>query len=221
MIKALFYREWLKTRMAAIIAAALMVCGTAYSLVNSFQMLRLHGAAQVWNDMATGNTPILPAAITWLPLLAALLVALAQFVPEMTDSRLKLTLHLPLQPGTALAVLLGYGCTVIVSAYVLSCALLAAGLSAGFPREITAMALAGILPHMLGGLCAYFLAAWICLEKRWRQRTAYTAIAATLCVPFYAIPAPEAAVTVSLAVLAAVCSLFPYYSMAQFREGAQ
>lgn len=94
MFQALFYKEWVKTRRIIILIGAIFAGIIIYSFINTGQTFRIGGSVQAWADIILKEAPVFPSIIQWLPLLTALLLAFAQFVPEMTNKRLKLSLAL-------------------------------------------------------------------------------------------------------------------------------
>ncbi len=223
MVKAIFYKEWIKTRRSVWLAAAVMAGCTAYAFVESGQECRLSGAVQVWYGAIVKDAPLLPAVMQWVPAFVGVLLSLSQFVPEMTDRRLKLTLHLPAGEDALLASLLAYGAVVLVLLYALTCAVLAVGFSAVYPPEIVGNMVLDSLPWFLAGICAYLLTAWICMEPVWRFRIAYGLVGACLCA-FFFVDGPAGACLPAipyLTLFTLLCFFFPFHSAGRFKEGAR
>lgn len=223
MVKALYYKEWIKTRRAVLLAVVVMAAACAYTFINTAQEFRAAGAVSVWNGVITKDAPLLPAFVKWLPALAGLLFAFAQFTPEMTDKRLKLTLHLPVREGRIVSALLSYGTAVLASIFVAVYAALVAGFGAYYPREIVSAMCLQTLPWFLSGLCAYLLTAWVCLEPVWRQRILNGAAGAILASPLL-LGAPSGGygpMVPYMIVFTLVCFSFPFHSVARFKQGAQ
>lgn len=94
MWKAIVYKEWIKTR-RYLFAALLLTAGFAgYGLLRLYRAVELMGAGHIWEVMVTRNAVFIDP-MEFVPLLAGLLLAVVQFVPEMQRKCLKLTLHLP------------------------------------------------------------------------------------------------------------------------------
>lgn len=223
MIKALFYKEWIKTRGSVLLVIAIMAGLVAYTFINSSQGLRVSGAVQVWNAVITKDAQLMPGIMQWLPALAAVLLSLTQFVPEMTNKRLKLTLHLPRRENTILTALIAYGLTVLTAVYLLAYAALIAGFSVNYPAEMVSGMAWRSLPWFLGGLCAYLLTAWVCLEPVWKHRILYAVAGVCMCSLFF-LRGPSGAYIPFMPYLIAftlACFTFPFYSAARFKDGAQ
>ncbi len=223
MFKAIFYKEWIKTRMSVLVMAAVMAAAVIYSFINTAQEFRVVGAVAVWNNIITKDTHLLPGLIQWVPVLMGLMLALAQFVPEMTDKRLKLTLHLPAPESRIMSLLLTYGATVLVSVFILSYAALVAGMSRWYPAEMISGMCLRSLPWFIGGWCAYLLTAWICLEPIWKHKVFDALAGVCLCSFFFfrGMTGSYLPFLPYLIVFAIACFAFPFYSAARFKEGAQ
>ncbi|HBL33181.1 MAG TPA: hypothetical protein DDZ96_05100, partial [Porphyromonadaceae bacterium] len=189
---------------------------------NVNQMFRVNGAVQTWFNVIVKDITLL-GQMQWLPLLAGVLLALSQYVPEMVDKRLKLTLHLPLPEKNIMAAMLGYGAAVLVTLFALTYLILTVGLGVYYPSEIVHSALWASLPWFLAGLTAYFCVAWVCMEPVWRQRIADTLMAVCLLSLFFIDAKSGAYATFVFYSIAIVCvvAAFPLYSMVRFKDGVQ
>lgn len=223
MSKALFYKEWIKTRRVILLLGIILLALIIYSFINTGQMFRIGGAVQTWTNIILKDMPFLPEVIKWFPLLAGLLLGLVQFIPEMTDKRLKLTLHLPLPEGKILSSMLIYGIISLLILYLLFYLILFFGLQVYYPAEIIKVMNWQIIPYLLGGIGSYFFAAWICLEPTWRQRVFNTLAAIAGISLFYMDAKPGAYVTFIpfLITFVVIGFLFPFYSTSRFKDGAQ
>lgn len=222
MIKALFYKEWIKTNKVVWLLIFLFGGCITYSFIRLAQMLRIYGAVETWNSILLKDI-IMISEIEYLPLLAGLLMALSQYIPEMTDKRLKLTLHLPRGENQIMLSLLAYGSTVLISLFTASCLIFLVGLRYYFAQEIVMLNLWASLPWFVGGFMAYLLFSWICLEPTWKQRTFNSLISITFLSLFYIDGKQGSYFPFILYAIALVilCISFPFYSAERFKEGAQ
>ena len=163
MIKAIFYKEWIKMRWFCLVAALFLAGFTAYALLRVQRVITFKGAAHIWEVMLEKEVVFIDI-LQYLPVLLGVLLALVQFIPEMTHKRLKLTLHLPFPQRKMILLMMGVGLAALavlsaVQAFVLWCyfhTLLA--------PELVSRILLTSLPWYLAGLALYPLAAWVCLE---------------------------------------------------------
>lgn len=223
MFRALFYKEWTKTKRIILLAATVFAGAIAYCFINTGQTFRVEGSVQAWGNVILKDADVLPSIIRWLPLLAAVAIAFTQYIPEMTNKRLKLTLHLPLPETRIVSGMLGYGIIVLLSVYLAACLILAAGMSLYYPREIMGAMLCKSAPWFSAGMAGYFLAAWICLEPVWRQRI-FNAFISVCALSLFLTEAPSGAYAPLMPVLILLVFFsygFPFYAAARFKEGKQ
>lgn len=158
MIKAIFYKEWIKMRWFCLVAALFLAGFTAYALLRVQRVITFKGAAHIWEVMLEKEVVFIDI-LQYLPVLLGVLLALVQFIPEMTHKRLKLTLHLPFPQRKMILLMMGVGLAALavlsaVQAFVLWCyfhTLLA--------PELVSRILLTSLPWYLAGLALYPLAA--------------------------------------------------------------
>ena len=89
-----FYKEWIKTRYFFLIALVLSVLFCVYAMLNINRVIELKGAAHIWEVMLQRDA-IFIHYLRFVPLLMGAVAGMMQFVPEMQQKRIKLTLHLP------------------------------------------------------------------------------------------------------------------------------
>ena len=222
MIKAIFYKEWIKMRWFCLVAALFLAGFTAYALLRVQRVITFKGAAHIWEVMLEKEVVFIDI-LQYLPVLLGVLLALVQFIPEMTHKRLKLTLHLPFPQRKMILLMMGVGLAALavlsaVQAFVLWCyfhTLLA--------PELVSRILLTSLPWYLAGLALYPLAAWVCLEPTWRRRVADILVAVGVCRLFFLSKTPQAydgMLPWLLALLLCVL-FFPLLSVYRFKQGCQ
>lgn len=222
MIKAIFYKEWIKMRWFCLVAALFLAGFTAYALLRVQRVITFKGAAHIWEVMLEKEV-VFVDILQYLPVLLGVLLALVQFIPEMTHKRLKLTLHLPFSQRKMILLMMSVGLAALavlsaVQAFVLWCyfhTLLA--------PELVSRILLTSLPWYLAGLALYPLAAWVCLEPTWRRRVADILVAVGVCRLFFLSETPQAydgMLPWLLALLLCVL-FFPLLSVYRFKQGCQ
>ena len=223
MVKALFYKEWIKTKRIILLLAIIFAGGLVYTFINTAQMFRIGGAVQTWDNIILKDLDILPVIMQWAPLLAGLLVGFSQFIPEITNKRLKLTLHLPLPESKTISAMLLYGILVLMVFFIVSFIVLLTGFCTYYPMEIVNAMLFRTTPWFLAGLVSYIFIAWVCLEPVWKYRICYSFIAICIVSLFY-INAKSGAYLPFIPYLIGfiiIAFSFPFFSTARFKDGAQ
>ncbi|MDR0766457.1 MAG: hypothetical protein LBF09_05950 [Odoribacteraceae bacterium] len=223
MIQAICYKEWIKTRGAVLLSGVLLAAYAVYAFIHTGQLFRVDGAVATWSGVILKDAFLLPGATRWLPLATGLMVGLAQFVPELTERRLKLTLHLPLPAGRVLSVMLLHGVITLLALYLPVAIALLSGLSAYYPPEITGALAWRALPWFAAGIAAYLFTAWTCVEPSWQQRVKNVLVAAGA-LPACYVDGPAGSYLPFLpwlVVILAVAFLAPFQAAGRFKEGVQ
>ncbi len=220
LFKALSYKEWIKTRRLIGVLIILTIATLAYAFIEITHNIRFNGAVEEWYGYLYMNF-VLPDVTTMLPLLSGLALALVQFIPEMVNKRLKLTLHLPASETSIVSAMLAYGYMILIIIFGLSMIAYAVGLSVIFPMEITEMQLSRLIPAFVAGLSAYGLVSWICFEPGWRQRVLNTFVAVALISVFSVAQYAGAYMhfVLAMAVILIVSFMLPFYSVMRFKHG--
>lgn len=222
MITSLFYKEWIKTRKVLLLSVVVFAAFIVYTFINVEQMFRIGGATEVWADTILKDLSVL-SKMQWLPLVLSIIFGLSQFAPEMSNKRLKLTLHLPIPENKIMFSMLAFGLTSLLAIYVVVYIVIMGGLSLYYPAEILLSMFKASLPWFLAGLIAYLFVAWVCLEPVWKQRV-FNSLIAIYAITFFMITAKSGALVPFmpyLIVTILVVYLFSFYSMCRFKEGAQ
>jgi len=222
MLRSIIYKEWIKTwAIIAVIAAVFLGMGI-YSFLAINANIRLSGIVSVWEDTVQKD-PLIFGYFQYLPLLAGILLAITQYIPELQFKRLKLTLHLPLNENSILLTMLLYGIAVIALLLLVSISLLLWGLSLRFPVEVVCVAFQQLLPWFFAGLAAYLTTSWICLEPQWKQRI-FNVIPGLLFLSLFLLSVKSGAYLPFmpfLIVVIIVSFFFSFYSTERFKEGVQ
>ena len=174
MLKAILYKEWIKLRWAVIVIAGLTVLSLAYSIGMINYYVEFQGAFQNW--MYVFGKSLLLKNIVFvkvLPLITGLAFALLQFVPEMTNKRMRLSYHLPISEKKLLLASVGIGYLFLLIEIVILFLGLWLVVSMTYPAEMVQKALMSTVPWFLGGSAMYFMASFIILEPTWLHRIIY------------------------------------------------
>ncbi|MDE5421139.1 hypothetical protein L3073_02840 [Ancylomarina sp. DW003] len=169
MTNALLFKEWKKTKWfvigAFIVGAALLT----YIFLRLGRSFRMVGMEHLW-DVVINRDQFLLRELKYFPLAAGIAIAFSQFVPEVIQKRIKLSLHLPLSNKRVVFTMMGYGLSVLSLVYLLHILAILIFMGVHFPLEFIISALYTLAPWYVAGLMAYVLLAWICLEPSWKRR---------------------------------------------------
>lgn len=218
----MYYKEWIKTRWFYLVAALTLLGFSAYNLLNLSRVIEIKGAEHLW-EVAITRDAIFIQNITYLPLLIAVAAAITQFVPEMIQKRLKLTMHLPVSYVSSMFSMLMYGLGALTLLFTVNLAVLYAGVAHFFTTEIVKHIMLTAVEWHLAALIAYPLTAWVVLEPTWKVRVADIFISAAIMRYFFAESQPEAynKWLLPMVLLVLIFTLLPILSATRFKEGVE
>lgn len=222
MIRALIYKEWLKTRWV-LLGALILQCGTVgYCMLKVFRAISMRGIDHIWEVMI-GRDAIFVDMLTWIPAIVGLVLAIAQFVPEMKRKCLKLTLYLPAARLSMVMTMIGYGIVSLLILMAIDYLVVWLSLSPVMARELVSRILMAMLPWHLAGICTYVLASWVILEPTWRMRVCWGIVAAIVISVFFLGNHPTSYDRFWPVLVAyTVCALsLPWLSVCRFVNGKQ
>lgn len=222
MNQAIFFKEWLKIRTTYLCSAFVLAAMTLYCLLRIERILAIKDVPHLWQLMLERDMVFVDVLQYAFPAVG-LAVAVAQFLPEVLQKRLKLTLHLPVSQKRMTFSCLGFGAGALAVLFG-ACALVLGG----YARSLLAPELVEriertMLPWVLAGWAAYFLAGWILTEPSVRGKIVAGGLAVAVLRMYYVSLVPEsyngflpvlAASTVSLA-------SFTWLSVLRFKAGAE
>ena len=188
---AIFYKEWIKTRWYFLLAVVTTLGFTGYCMLRINRVIEMKGAAHVWEVMMQRDA-IFIDMLQYIPLIAGVLMAIVQFVPEMQRKCLKLTLHLPYPELKMTGNMLFSGLVLLLVCFASNFLLMEVYLSGVLAHELKNHILLTALTWYLAGISGYLLIAWICLEPAWKRRIINLIIAVLLLRIFFLSPTPEA-----------------------------
>lgn len=220
MWKAIVYKEWLKTRAVFGLAVLLAVCVAGYEIINMNRILTLKGVEHIWQIMLLKDNMFVNH-LPYIPLFAGIGIGLAQMLPEMSQKRLKLTLHLPYPQNRMILVMLATGFCEMLAVSIVVVAIVAGYDVNILAGELVARVLLTMLPWLVCGINAYFVTAAVCLESSRRQRCLLGLLGVGIVSAYYVEPAPEAYnhSIAGFAFFAVACALLVYRSVYRFKEG--
>lgn len=222
MIKSIFFKECVKTRWVIVLIILIFVAVIAYSFMNVSRGLRVAGSSHIW-DMIVQKNIVFVSFVYYVPLLAGLLLGISQYAPETVNKRLKLTLHLPIKESHNLLTMLAFGVLTLSVIFAVAYVALNIGFNHYFCTEIAAWNMAKVTPWLFGGIAAYLLCAWICIEPVWKQRI-FNSIISLLIVWLFLFDETPNAYNPFLPWLiggVVLSVIFSFYSLVRFKEGKQ
>lgn len=218
----ILYKEWLKTRWVLAGLLAVLLAALFYSFLNLTKVVEFRGADILWSTLVAKDTVLLEL-FRYMPAMAGGLLALAQFLPEVKQKRLKLTLHLPFPEGRMLLVMCLYGMAAVALLCALHAAVCALLLHRWIVWELVGRIVRTMLVWYLAGWAVYLWTAAICLEPTWRRRTLLILLIGALVSLLFLSAVPEAynSFLPWLCVYVLLSGVLVRGSVIRFKEGRQ
>ncbi len=224
MIKSILYKEGVKTSRLLLLLLIVAVALVVYTFLNNAYNFRNDGAVAQFSAIADRNISFIPNFVVWFFVVIPIAISAVQYVNEIVDKRLKLTLHLPHCETSILAAMQLFGLCSTLVIYSLIIAPLYCGMLIYYPIELVNASVSALLPYVMAGLASYFFAMWVVVEPVWRRRVVSLLVWIGTMSIFMIDSAKltsysSAILTLTLLLIGSwVCSL---YSSARFKDGAQ
>lgn len=222
MNKAILLKEWIKIRIILLVALVASFSATIYALLKINRVISFKGGFHLWEIILTRDVVFIEV-LKYIPLLLGVMFAVAQFVPEMTQKRLKLTLHLPYSHTRMIAMMLLSGISMLILIDLANVALMSVYLNSVLPAELLHRVLITSVPWYMGGIAAYAVVAWICLEPTRGRKVSALFIGLGVVYLFFASDYPQAYDNILGILLLVIVALFFFaqLSVARFKAGCQ
>ncbi len=222
MLKAIIYKEWLKTRGVFLIGLVLSLCIAAFDVLSMNRVATLKGVEHIWQIMLMKDN-VFVTHLMFVPLVVGIGLGLAQMLPEMAQKRFKLTLHLPYPQNKMILAMMAIGIVEFLAIAVVTTILVAVYDSGILVPELVSRVVLTMIPWFFSGIAAYFFTTSICIEGCKLQKVALALIGIGFVSLFYLIEAPEAynGVLALFLVVSLLCALLVYRAVYRFKEGRQ
>lgn len=222
MEKELLYKEWLKTRRIFFVSLIVAIAVTGYAVLMMNRLIELKGVEHLWLIMLLKDNSFVDI-IKYVPALVGFAIGAAQMMPEMTQKRLKLTLHLPYPQGKLISLMLITGIVELIVIYLIQIAILAIYDLSIIPHEMVSRVILTTLPWFFAGFTAYLFTASICLEGTWKMRVILGLLCIASLMIYFLQPALEAynGMILILIIFTFLLSILSFGSVIRFKEGRQ
>lgn len=222
LFKALSYKEWVKTRKFVFVVLLLLAAVTVYAYIDVTYSIRVNEAVNVWYGFIFQGMSVSGLMMYLMPL-SGIAMAIVQFVPEMTNKRLKLTFHLPASETRLVSAMLLFGYGVLLVLYLASMGLLSLLVGRILPAEVICMMISQLLPWAMAGLAGYGFTVWICVEPSWKQQLFNMLISLGLLAVFFVslYPGTYSGFVWGMMLILISSFVFPFYSCVRFKQGIQ
>ncbi|MCW7753552.1 hypothetical protein OOT00_06060 [Desulfobotulus sp. H1] len=179
MWQSLFMKEWLKLRwyFTAALLVNLGVCMKIFLDIR--QIIHMEHAEMVWYQAIHLHT-LFYEPLRYLPLITGLVLATAQFLPEVSGRRMRISLHLPMNQNRMLFLSLLAGILHLAAITGLDILLTGILLFNYFPAEVARASVPTLLPWICAGFLAYLGGVHLLLEPSPSRRIFHAFVFASL-----------------------------------------
>lgn len=222
MERAIIFKEWVKTRMVFFISLGLAVCIAFYTVAMMNRLIELKGIEHLWLIMLLKDNTFIDM-IKYVPLLVGLAIGVAQMAPEMTQKRLKLTLHLPYPQRRLVGLMLLAGLVELLVIYLLQAMIIMVYDFRILPVELVGRVMLTTLPWYFAGFTAYLFVTAVCLEGTWRRRIILSLLGIAVLMMYFLQPALEAynGMILLIVITVVLLAVLSFGSIIRFKEGRQ
>lgn len=222
MNKAIIFKEWLKTRKVFWVALAVAVLFAVYAVMSMNRVTTLKGVEHIWLIMLMKDNTFV-SILMYLPVVIGIALGASQFVPEMLQKRLKLTLHLPVPMTRLIFAMISVGLLELLVIFVLQLLIIVVYDSTFLVPELVSRVALTTIPWYLAGFIGYLFTASVCLEGTWKQRLIVGLLGVGSIMVFFMNDAPEAynCMLWLLILFVILSTLLSFRSVYRFKEGHQ
>ncbi|MBP5419019.1 MAG: hypothetical protein J6Y72_04340 [Bacteroidales bacterium] len=215
---SLSYKEWIKVRLYVAIAFAIALALLIYLYSDVALQVRMEGYPTLIYKYLIGSHIL--TAFDMLPIVAGIAVALSQFLPEMLNKRLKLTLHLPAPELNIISSMLLFGIAVYTVIMIFTYVGISVILSNFLPREYVHLELMTFVHWAIVGLTAYGFSTAVCIEPTMQYKISIALIGfATVVVSMWTEYIHATYIFPMVVVLAIASLLMSVYTTSRFKRG--
>ncbi|MBQ7608501.1 MAG: hypothetical protein IJU76_11120 [Desulfovibrionaceae bacterium] len=182
MFFAIFFKEYIKTRLGMLLLICAGACAVCWIGLGVNRLFLLDHPEIVWyRTMDLHQIPYV--AYRFVPLLSAIAFCFFQFLPEMRDERMRLSLHLPCPLFFLMLAHFCYGLAYLALLFCAELGALLLILSLLYPTEAVSTAFWTMLPWCLAGIYAYLCFAWLLLEPKKKTKLLALLLFAAVSLP--------------------------------------
>lgn len=223
MYSSIIFKEWLKTRRVFFIAITVALLVAVYVILTTNSFIKEHGIVSLWLSMLLKDVSLVDS-VTYIPLAIGLAIGIAQMVPEVTQKRLKLTLHLPVPQSRLVAMMLVTGLLELLVIYLLQLGVILIYDATILHPEMVGRVCLTMLPWYLAGFIGYLFVTSVCLEGTWYMRILLSLVGVAVLLVMFLQSNTMAAynrMIITIIIFICIITIFSFGSIARFKEGHQ
>ncbi len=184
MLISFVMKEWLKVKWVFIglaIVHGIILLTIYYDLANIFKAYK---ATEVIMQLLTFEI-VYYINVKYAALLSGVMIGIFQFFPEVNQSRLKLSFHLPVKEHVLIFQMAATGIALLVALNVFDTIVISMVTLKYLPYEFFESLIVTVMPWYLGGICAYCWVVIVFTEPNWMKRVVLLCIGAGIVSLFF------------------------------------
>ncbi len=180
MLTSVFYKEIIKTRFIILALLVFNLCYMVWNFIGIRRLFQLDHSEVVWyRVMELGQIPY--QDLTFIPIITAALFCCFQFLQEMRDARIRISLHAPCDSSLMVLFHAFFGIVFLLGIFAIDITILLSIVNYYFPREVAYTAFINTLPWFIAGFFVYLGGAFVLLEPLIKRKILGTLITFTIC----------------------------------------
>lgn len=169
LLGSIFYKESIKTFHMAVGLFFLNICFMLWNFITLRRLFTLDHSEVVWyRVMNLGQIPYQDLA--FIPLMTAIVFCLFQFLQEMRDARIRISLHLPCESSSIVLFHAVFGLVFLSLLFTFDMIALLVMIRYYFPSEVAFSAFITTLPWFIAGLFVYLGGTFVLLEPQIKRK---------------------------------------------------
>lgn len=219
-INAIYFKEWIKTKPVVLFFSLLSLSYLIYNLTTWYRIATFKGESHLW-EIVIGKNTVLIQNMQYIPVIFGVILALFQFIPEIREKRLKLTLHLPVDHSRTAFCMISYGLIVMTAYTMVQLLIIAFTACYYFPYEVVVRVTGTSGIWFLAGVMSYLLTSRIVLEGIRKYCLLHFVVSLLILSWFFQTTTPGAydSFIPVLLILCANAALWIDYSIVRFKQG--
>ncbi len=184
LLRAVAYKESIKTRHSILLLTLFNIAVLFWNFLSVRRLFMLDHSEVVWyRVMDLGQVPY--TSLSMIPPLTALIFCAVQFLLEMRDARIRISLHTPCDSSIMVLAHAFYGILFLTTLFALDALLLFFTMHHYFPYEVAISAVYDAMPWFVSGLFVYLGGCFVLLEPQIKRKALGFILFGGMCFPLY------------------------------------
>lgn len=220
MLKRILYKEWIKLRLTTLTLIGIGIAINIYIFFTLRNQITQISAPVMW-FMTLFWTIRFHLALKVFSIISGIALGFFQFIPEMINKRIKLSLHVPLSINSIISNFIISGSALLTVVNVIVFGIFMITLRLFYESEICLLILKHVLPWILSGYVTYLTTSSLIIERNWLSKFLILVIGFTFTTILFqdGILGEKDSANVMYLIISISTILLPFYSIWHFKKG--